>query len=88
MKICIIGTGYVGLVRGTCFAELGNQVICVDNDEVKINKLKKLIMPIYEPGLAEIIEETRGINLHFSTNIDKAIDDNNLLMFFYLLMFS
>ena len=55
MKICIIGTGYVGLVSGTCFADLGNEVICVDKDKNKINKLKKDISPIYEPGLDDLI---------------------------------
>ena len=53
MKICMIGTGYVGLVSGTCFADLGNKVFCVDNNKDKINKLKRAISPIYEPGLVD-----------------------------------
>ncbi len=51
MKICVIGTGYVGLVAGTCLADMGNEVICVDNDLEKLKKLEEGIVPIYEPGL-------------------------------------
>ena len=57
MKICMIGTGYVGLVSGTCFADLGNKVYCVDKDKAKINKLKNSISPIYEPGLDDLIKK-------------------------------
>ena len=57
MTICMVGTGYVGLVTGTCFAEFGNDVICVDKDEIKISKLEKGILPIYEPGLDDLVEK-------------------------------
>ena len=57
MKICMIGTGYVGLVSGTCFADLGNKVYCVDKDISKINKLKNGISPIYEPGLDDLMKK-------------------------------
>ena len=56
MKICVIGTGYIGLVVGTCLSDMGNEVICVDNDLEKIEKLKNGIVPIYEPGLEELIK--------------------------------
>ena len=73
-KISVIGTGYVGLVTGACLAEVGHKVICVDNDKEKIRKLKKNIMPIYEPGLAEIVKRNvkRG-NLSFVTDIKTAV---------------
>jgi len=56
MKLCMIGTGYVGLVSGVCFADIGNQVVCVDKDKNKIDKLNSGISPIYEPGLDELIK--------------------------------
>ncbi len=71
MKILVIGCGYVGLTTGTCFAEIGNEVVCSDNNKEKIDKLKSGKMPLYEPGLEELIE--RNINdkrLSFSTNVN------------------
>lgn len=75
MKISIIGTGYVGLTTGTCLAELGNDVICIDIDENKITNLNKFILPIYEPGLKELVEKNiKEERLRFTTNIQVAIE--------------
>ena len=80
MKICMIGTGYVGLVSGTCFAELGNDVICVDKDKNKIENLKIGKIPIFEPGLEElIINNSKKKTLKFSTNINKSIKNSNII---------
>lgn len=74
MKIAMIGSGYVGLTTGTCLAELGNDVICVDIDQNKINNINKGILPIYEPGLKELVEKNaREERLRFTTNIKSAI---------------
>lgn len=76
MKIVVVGTGYVGLVTGTCFAEVGVDVICVDIDQRKIENLKKGIMPIYEPGLEEmVLRNVEKERLHFSTNLSESIVD-------------
>jgi len=80
MKISIIGAGYVGLVTGACFSELGNTVICVDNDLKKIRKLKKNIIPIYEPGLEELIRKNvKKKRLYFSSSIKEAVDKTEVI---------
>ena len=61
MNLCMIGTGYVGLVSGTCFADLGNKVFCIDKDKEKISKLNNGISPIYEPGLNELIKKNKKV---------------------------
>ena len=77
MKICVIGTGYVGLVAGTCLADMGNDVICVDNDLEKLKKLEEGIVPIYEPGLEELIKANCAEGrLRFSSDLDKAVKDS------------
>jgi len=74
-KICVIGTGYVGLVTGTCFADLGNQVFCLDVDESRITKLKQGVMPIYEPGLEQIVtQNVRAGRLIFTTDYNTALE--------------
>ena len=74
MQITVIGTGYVGLVAGACLADMGNHVICVDNNEEKLNKLKHGIIPIYEPGLEELVKSNVLENrLEFSSDINGAV---------------
>ncbi len=74
-KICVIGTGYVGLVTGTCFADLGNEVACLDIDESRINSLHQGIMPIYEPGLEQLVEQNvKSGRLIFTTNHEEALN--------------
>ena len=76
MNIAIVGTGYVGLVSGTCFAEMGAHVTCVDVDTQKIQKLKDGIMPIYEPGLEELVKRNVGFGrLQFTTDLTEVLDD-------------
>src|SRR3990172_10427738 len=80
MNICVVGTGYVGLVTGAVFADLGNDVTCVDRDKAKIDSLKRGIMPIYEPGLEEMVK--RNVDdgrLSFSTKLEEAVRRSEII---------
>lgn len=80
MKIAIIGTGYVGLVSGVCFAALGHKVVCIDRDAEKISRLKKGLIPIYEPGLAELLQTvTKNKKISFSDDLASAINDGQAI---------
>ena len=80
MKLCMIGTGYVGLVSGVCFSDLGNNVFCVDKNKHKIDALNKGIVPIYEPGLEELLKRNYKQNrLSFTTNIEKAVTNSDVI---------
>ena len=80
MRIAIIGTGYVGLVTGACLAEVGHQVICIDIDEVKIKALRAGKIPIYEPGLDEMVHRNVSVRrLAFSTSVDEGVDISEVI---------
>lgn len=80
MKISIFGTGYVGLVTGVCFAEMGNNVVCMDIDDSKVANLKQGISPIYEPGLDKLLTENiKGKRIHFTTSTKEAIDASEIV---------
>ena len=80
MNICMLGTGYVGLVSGTCFADLGNKVFCLDKDNEKIKSLKLGISPIYEPGLDELIKKNYSVGrLIFTNNLKYAVSQSDLI---------
>src|SRR6187399_1213621 len=80
MRIAVVGTGYVGLVAGACFAETGNDVVCVDKDAAKIRTLNAGKMPIYEPGLEEIVRRNRlEGRLSFTTNLTKSVRDATII---------
>jgi UDPglucose 6-dehydrogenase len=80
LKIAVIGTGYVGLVTGTCLAETGNEVICVDIDQAKVDQMKNGVVPIYEPHLDVLFERNIKANrLHFTTNLHQGLDHADIV---------
>src|SRR5665213_2957638 len=80
MKLTLIGTGYVGLVTGTCFAEAGHEVICVDKDAEKVKMLQAGGMPIYEPGLEELVQKNVGAGrLQFTASTQEGVEKSDVI---------
>jgi UDPglucose 6-dehydrogenase/GDP-mannose 6-dehydrogenase len=80
MKVSIIGTGYVGLVTGACLAEKGHQILCVDKDLGKVNKINQGISPIFEEGLEEILKKNIGNSIQATTDLPRAIRDSEITL--------
>ena len=84
MKICIIGTGYVGLVSGACFADLGNQVYCVDKNINKIDSLNNNLIPFFEPGLEELVNKNFTANrLKFTTDLKSSVVNSDIIFIWW-----
>src|SRR5450755_524415 len=82
MDICIVGSGYVGLVSGACFAEVGDRVICVDNDPRKVESLQAGRIPIYEPGLEDLVHRNVSAQrLRFTDSIQDGVDNSQVVFF-------
>jgi UDPglucose 6-dehydrogenase len=80
MRVCVIGTGYVGLVTGACLAQIGHHVICVDNNEAKVKLMQSGQSPIFEPGLAEIMQATmQEGRLDFATDLKTGVNHGEIL---------
>src|SRR5208337_5004488 len=79
VSICVIGSGYVGLVAAVCFAEMGHQVTCVDNDEAKVRKLREGGVPIYEEHLPELLGKHLGRGVDFTTNLSSAVEQSGAI---------
>src|SRR3954466_14345610 len=80
MRVCVLGTGYVGLVAGACFSDSGNHVVCVDVNKEKVAKLTEGVIPIYEPGLEEIVvRNVKARRLSFTTDSAKAISESQVI---------
>ena len=80
MDIAIVGSGYVGLVTGACFAEVGHHVICVDNDDKKVKALQSGIIPIYEPGLDDLVHRNVAARrLRFTNSIEDGVDNSQVI---------
>ena len=84
MRITVIGSGYVGLVTGACLSDLGFKVVCLDKDEEKIRSLQEGVVPIYEPGLKELLARNRADGrIRFTTNVSEAIEHGDIIFILF-----